>query len=448
MYIYVNILSAKNWYLALYNFILITFLAPNNYLTYSRFSHYNREQCQYVKVHFTKWKIKETDRFSFNMSLELIGYIKTIFDLDLEVILMTIRCLLASSDATYAQRLADGLSKTTPSTGDNLEVSLFTDDLRISEVFGSGGGKFHVAIVDESMTETAVKQIPIVMVLTEDNAKDGIKLDNLPSASYVYKYQQFTGIVRKLIMAQAQKRTFEGKGTSVACAFFSPSGGSGTSTVAAGFAMAAAKAGLRPLYASFEHFNSTEMFFTDTINSTQGFDDIFYIVAEGGGVATAIDVAKAKDATGVTFLKKFAMWTEVDQIQMNDFEIFIDSARAASETDLVVLDLDSSFTPLTDKILQCVDEIYVVTSMDDCSLVKLKALFDNRTTFFKKHLGKVNLILNKMQGEEHKENYGCKSITIIPNINQDFTAAMVASSFDSYLGRLINLSWKQSGVMS
>ncbi|MCL1999417.1 MAG: hypothetical protein FWG65_11700 [Turicibacter sp.] len=324
---------------------------------------------------------------------------------------MIIRTLLASLDTDYIQRLAIGLEKTPTPTGDTLEIVLFTDSGKMTETLKSDGGKFHVALVDETLAEFAVKQVPVVLALTDDNAKDGAKSENL---QYVYKFQQLTTIVRKLIMAQASKRTHEGKGNGVICAFLSIVGGSGASTLSASFALAAARLGLRPLYVSFEHFNTTELFFTDTTNSDEGLDKIFYIVADGGGISTAIDVAKAVDSSGVAFLKKFAAWTEIDQLQLNDLETFIDATRSVKDIDLTILDMDSGLNPLSKKILATADEVFIISDCHEIATHKLRTLYNQNTPAYIKN---ANLIINKNDGKTPiTDDFGTKTKTFIPNI--------------------------------
>ncbi|MCL2016322.1 MAG: hypothetical protein FWG68_08780 [Defluviitaleaceae bacterium] len=331
---------------------------------------------------------------------------------------MTIRCLLASSDKTYIQRLAAGLEKTATPSGDALEIVLFTDSEKMADALKSDSGKFHAAIVDEILAETAAKHVPIILALTDDNAKDGTKDENL---LYVYKYQQISTIVRKLVMAQTSKRTHEGKGNGVICAFFSVAGGSGATTLSVAFALAAVKLGLRPLYVSFEHFNTTELFFRDTAASDQRLDDIFYIVAEGGGVATAIDVAKAVDSTGVAFLKPFATWTEIDQLQPNDIDIFIDATRSVKDSDLTILDMDSGVNPISKKILAAADEIFIITDSHALAHAKLRTLFAQNTPA---HLKNATLIVNKNDGTTPFTDDLTKSKIFVPKVPTPSPAAL------------------------
>jgi len=314
---------------------------------------------------------------------------------------MNIKILLASSDSQYVQRLADIMSRTAVTTGDVIEISLFTDISKLEVYLGTksedeGLKKYHLAIIDESVAEALGKMddISIIHLLTNDVVMDGIHSERWPDYTYIYKYQRVSSIVAKMFMTFSKVRGEERKGNRPVCAFFSPIGGSGSSTLAASLAMAAASEGIKPLFISLEYFNITELFFNDTNNSEQGLYDIFYVIAENGAVASAIDSAKIHDPSGIFFLKKFPIWSEVTHIEPNEIETFIDAARAAFGIDVVILDLGSTFTNFTERALHVADEIFLTSNIESTSQLKLDS-FLAEGSIFKEFVGKTNLIYNK-----------------------------------------------------
>jgi len=354
---------------------------------------------------------------------------------------MIIRVLLASNDAGYITRLRDVMSRTSTATGDSLEIALFTDNDKLLAEITGGRSRFHVALVDEGMSSLVVDWVPVLLLLTENDAIDNMDHDSIPYALWAYKYQRVSTLVSKLIMAQAKKYGYEGRSSAATCAFFSPAGGVGTSTTAASFAMAAAAVGVRPMYVSFEYFNSTECFFKDTYGTEQGLYDIFCTITEEGKVVTSIDTAKAKDVSDVAFIKKFNMWTEAGQITPDEIETFIGSAKAANDVDLLVLDLGSGFASFTDRALECADEVFVVADSSPISRSKLDILFDTKTSSFSGFLNKTNLIYNKADAMTPKETYGCKSLTNIPNY-QGADVGNITLSAERALRGLIKEEWK------
>ena len=358
---------------------------------------------------------------------------------------MNIRILVASNDKEYAIRLAGILERTTPHTGDVFEIALFTDNEKLIETLAdsksSGRVRFDIALIDEEISNLVLGVIPVVLLLTEEDARNGTQYAGNSSAVYVNKYQRVSDIVKNLLLALASLRSDIGIGSGIVCAFYSPIGGSGTSTLAAAFAMELAKSGIKPLYVSFEYFNGSELMFGEDNTVPQGLYDVFYAIADGGGVTATIDAVKTSDSSGVSFLKKFPFWTEVIQRTPDEIQTFINAARSAHEIDIIVLDLGSGFASFTERALQCADEIFVVVGVDPVSDLKLKALFDEETYFFQDFLNKTSLIYNKAPTNPQK-SFGCKTSMHVPH-KLGVTAKDIAASAGEHLRGLVNPAWKQ-----
>jgi len=352
-----------------------------------------------------------------------------------------IRVLLASTDNDYITRLSDAMNRIPPTTGDVLEIALFTDVEKLKEKKEEGKFRFHVALVDENMASLVVGWAPVLMFFTENDALDNLPHSEIPTATVVYRYQRVSDMVNKLLLAQAKKHGYEGRGSGATCAFFSPTGGSGTSTVAVAFAIAAAASGIRPLYVSFEEFNSTGAFFDDSQGLNQGLYEVFVVIAEGGGVSTTVDIVKSDDTSGVSFLKKFGMWTEVSQITPDEIETFISGARSANTVDLVVLDLGSGISSFSDRVFECVDEVFLMTDANFPSSSQLKLdILLNEKSFFSNYIGKTNLVFNK-SANKTSDTYGCKSVINIPNY-KGTTIREIANMVSMNLRGLVREEWK------
>jgi cellulose biosynthesis protein BcsQ len=363
---------------------------------------------------------------------------------------MNIRVLIASSDVRYITRLSDVMSQTPLDTGDVLEVSLFTDGNKLDAHLKEAGKtlKYDIALVDEPFVSGVSKAVSVVLLLTDDSTHDGNTYADYSNVLCVFKYQRVTGIVKKMLLALAKHRKDKGIGDSIACAFYSPQGGCGTSSMAVAFCMAAVRMGVKPLYVSLEYFNGAELFFRRGVDgSGQGLYDVFYIIAKQGGVTSSIDAAKVKDSSGVAFLKKFPMWMEVAQLNPASVEVFINAARAAYEVDIVVLDAGSGFAPFAEKILSCSDEIFIVSGSDEMSEFKLKTFLDKETYFIQEHLNKCNIIYNKVSAAALTESFGCKSVTNVP-VKTGSSVAAIAAAAEEHLKGLINPAWKRKETTS
>ena len=368
---------------------------------------------------------------------------------------MNIRILVASDDTSYLERLKDIMGrKTLYATGDVLETAFFTDMKKLNEwlefkPIRYDRTRYNIALIDESISNNLehLDNIPVIFKLTADSAFDNNSKNEQSNVHKIYKYQRVSTIINKMLLTFSKLRIDEKIGDNTICAFYSPEGGCGTSTVAAAFALAAIHKGIKPLYISFEHFNSTELFFTDTTDTDQGLYDVFSTLAVGGGVSSAIDVAKVQDPSGIFFLKKFPMWTESAQVSPDEIEHFINSARTTYGTDLVILDLGNGYTQFTERALYCVDEAFVVADCSPNGRLKLNIMFDKKVSFVHEHITKTSLIYNKSESMEQDNPYGFKAITSVPVVSAS-TPIHLASSIESYIRKLVNPEWKQMKEMN
>lgn len=367
--------------------------------------------------------------------------------------MMNIRVLLACSDINYIARLSEVLSKTPPDVGNVLEVTLFTNKEKLATALegkkGRSRTRYHVALMDREMAEgfTNPGRIPAVLLLTDDESKNGITPEDELADEYIYKYQRISDIAKHLGKVFVSKhKGYDTKKGGAVCAFFSSAGGVGTSTVAASFAMAAAKAGVRPLYVSFEPFNSTEIFFTDVTPGRQGLKDVF-AYKNDTGMSAAIDLIKSKDASGVSFLRKFSQWGELADVEPGDVERFIDAARYAEEIDLVILDLGCGGIGFTERALGSTDEAFIVTGPHDTALLKLKRLLDKDAFIYNECLDKTHLIYNRASVNDpaidKDEDFGLRSVAYIPTV-KGATPISVAASVTGHVSGLVNPDWKPS----
>jgi cellulose biosynthesis protein BcsQ len=339
---------------------------------------------------------------------------------------MNIDVLLLGRDAGYIKRLADIMKRSQPKNGDTLNVAMFTDveKLRFSLSDQKKGrrAKYHIALIDEDEDVGDIDLSDILVVtLTAESDRNGnsYQFGKETDSLNLYKYQRVSGIVDAFIIEYAKKRDLKKKGSAPVYAFFSAQGGGGTSTVAAAYAVALAKAGIKPLYVSFEFFNLTELFFNDPTGTDKGLYDVFSSIAAGGNALAIIDAIRNNDGRGVAFLKKFTLWNEVAQIAPQEMQAFIDAAQAANGIGAVIIDLGSVYAEFTETVLDNADEIFLVANAQGTWLDKLGSLLNKGASFAKNHEDRVNFIFNRSQGQERYPDFDAKKIVHVRN----FTAA-------------------------
>jgi cellulose biosynthesis protein BcsQ len=377
---------------------------------------------------------------------------------------MNIDVLLVGKDAGYIKRLTDIIKRAKPKTGDTLSTAMFTDIDRLRENLGdkkTKRAKYQIALVDEEADVSGVNfSGMLVVILTEDSDKNNSVLpfdpDGRPSFGaakteeykvlHMYKYQRVSGIVDSLIIEYAKERSHkvnvrqDGSGgiPAIVYAFFSPQGGAGTSTAAAGCALALTRAGIKTLYVSFEYFNSTELFFNDPNGATQGLYEIFSMIADGRNVLATIDAVRNVDPRGVAFLNKFALWTEVPEIKPDEMQDFIEASQSAHGIDAVVIDLGSNYTPFTETVFDAAEEIFVVANCQGLWWNKLEAFLNRDASFARNYEGRVSLIFNKSQGREKYPEFSANKSLYVRSYAGNQPSEIVEGAAAELAGGLIS----------
>jgi MinD-like ATPase involved in chromosome partitioning or flagellar assembly len=288
----------------------------------------------------------------------------------------------------------------------------------MAEKSGGRRGKYHIALIDEDAGTNGIDfGDALVIMMTGESDKNNVDYPVEPGKKvlHLYKYQRVSGIVRAVLVKYATERAIVKKGSAAVYAFYSPQGGAGTSSAAAACALALSRAGIKPLYVSFEVFNSTELFFFDNAGAKQGLSDIFSMIATKENVLATIDAIKNNDSRGVSFLKKFTLWTEVAEIKPDEMKEFIEAAQASYGAKAVVLDLGSAYSRFTDAAFDCADEIFVVADVLGPWQNKLDALFDKNADFAKYYQEKTNIVFNKSAGQESYPDLNAKKTVYVRN---------------------------------
>lgn len=335
---------------------------------------------------------------------------------------MNIRLLLASEDANYTSRLGELLQGDTSQTEDLFEIFSYTEKKTLLDFFQQESKQFEICLVDEPLLETVSERSSLVFVLTEDVLKDCAHYDSeIKNIFYLNKYQRASAILRKMNLEFSKLRTGTEKiGDAKLSVFLSPVGGVGTSTLSAAFALACRQREKTPLHISLERFNSSTAFFNSEAydQGDKGLYTVFEVLlSQKGDVVQTINSAREKDEeTGVFFLRGFPAFSEVLERTEDEIEKFINAARGANDTDMVVIDLGDPITPFAKKVLELADDVYVVGGASQTAQLKLKTLLQDTDGFFDDFLSKTALIYNKTQSEIGTLELGVKKTLRLPRL--------------------------------
>lgn len=122
-------------------------------------------------------------------------------------------------------------------------------------------------------------------------------------------------------------------------AFSSPSGGTGTSTAAAGCAISLAGKGHRVLYLNLQKYGDADAFFT--CDGQFDFSDVIYAVKSNKANRTIkLQSTVKQDATGVSFYSSVKVPLDMLEFNVDDFITLLKELQALGEYDYVIADMD------------------------------------------------------------------------------------------------------------
>ena len=157
-------------------------------------------------------------------------------------------------------------------------------------------------------------------------------------------------------------------------AFCSPSGGVGTSTTAAGCAIALVNAGYRVLYINTEVYGDADNFFS--CDGQFDFSDIIYAVKSNKTNRTMkLQSTVKQDATGVNYYSSVKVPLDMMEMKSSDYVILQNELKKLGCYDYVVMDMDFPKTIADFKFFENCNSIVIVTDESENATAKLnKAL--------------------------------------------------------------------------
>lgn len=218
-------------------------------------------------------------------------------------------------------------------------------------------------------SELKTRNTAIILMLTGDEA-----LPALEGFDSVKKYQHVDSITSDIMRYYASKSEKNyvlncHGGTQVICVY-SPSGGSGKSSIAAGCSVLSAGRGRKTFYLNLEDIPTTGLLFQG--ESNQSFSNvIFYLKGNAVNLQLKLEGAGSIDAkTGVRFFKPPENIREMGELTETDISNLLNALRSSAIYDFVFIDMSSGFSGCNTAVLKNTDAILLVLSPDDLSMLK------------------------------------------------------------------------------
>lgn len=204
-------------------------------------------------------------------------------------------------------------------------------------------------------------------------------------------------------------------------AVFSPAGGSGKSSIAAGCSILCARMGMKTLYLNLESIPSTSLFFKGSAG--RNFSNVIYYLKEkDSNLALKLESSKCVDPESkVHYFQPPDNVLEMMELKPDDIESLISCIRSSAQYDAVFVDMADGLDPCSLSILKACDVIIGISLPGTVSSLKSEALSTAIGILEKKYsmelTGKTITVLNKyvrgsFPGDEEVDAAGSFNICI------------------------------------
>ena len=294
---------------------------------------------------------------------------------------MKIQMLIFTTDKDYSDHLSRILAEKHP---DTFVVSICSVAEKLEELLRVKN--FDVALIDaELINRVDLSNIRLPLILWDGSAHVNSEIKSIK------KYQRITMIISDVLENYSQVApnynpvSDRGRVTVV----FSPSGGSGKTTIALAFSARQSLSGRSALYLSLEPFCSTTAYFGDEGKSiSKVFESLFT-----GNLEMLLQSYAKKDAlTNIMYFREPDNYDDLNELTEEYISKLV-SALSANVDDVVV-DLGSVINDNTKALLDIADRVLLVIDDSGSAKVKFRQFTDQHNTF-EKIRPKTTLVANK-----------------------------------------------------
>lgn len=173
---------------------------------------------------------------------------------------------------------------------------------------------------------------------------DSSDIESLKGQRAICKYQKVEQIYRQIYDIYAEKagtnfELKEGEGSCKMIVFASPSGGAGSSTMAAACARYIAAKGKRVMYLNLEDFGGADTFFVGNNQSSMS-DIIYALKSKSIKLAMKIESCTQTDSSGVAFFPQANHALNMLELENEEVLTLLDEIRKTDNYDYIVIDKD------------------------------------------------------------------------------------------------------------
>lgn len=260
---------------------------------------------------------------------------------------MKIKLAILEKDQNYLNRIVSAFCVKYP---DNLEIYSFTNiDLAISSIETA---HIDVLIANNSF-EIDITSLPKRCGFAY--FVDSADIDTYNSQRAICRFQKSDLIYRQILSIYSETAgnlsgIKLGDDSGKIIVFTSPSGGVGTSTVAAACAVHFSERGKKTLYLNLEKFGSSDTYFSGEGQFDMS-DIIFALKSKKTNLAMKLESCVKQDARGVYFYSRSKVALDMLELNADDIIRLVNEVKIAGSYDYVILDLDFSISKVMRNIL-------------------------------------------------------------------------------------------------
>lgn len=308
---------------------------------------------------------------------------------------MKIRLAILEKDKSYLTRIVTAFSAR---YADKLEIYSFTDYQVAMATLDSA--KIDVLVAND-LFEVDVNALPKRCGFAY--LVDSMGIDTVNNQSAICKFQK-ADLIYKQILSIYSENAGNVSGLKIGnddcriVAFASPSGGAGSSTVAAACARHFAEQGYKVLYLNLEKYGSSESFF----HAEGQFDmsDVIYVLkTKKANLTMKLESCVKQDASGVFFYAPAKIALDMLELGAEEIQRLLSELKLAGSYNYIVLDMEYSQNKDTLSILRQAHNIVVVGDGSQISNTKITRAYTALVTAEQNAdapiAGRMSLVYNK-----------------------------------------------------
>ncbi|MBP3335339.1 MAG: chromosome partitioning protein ParA [Ruminiclostridium sp.] len=288
---------------------------------------------------------------------------------------MKIKLALLDSDLNYLSRIVSAFNTKYP---EKFEIYSFTKyENAMSELESS-----HIdVLVASDYFDVDVSRLPKRCGFAY--FVDSSDIDSINNQRAICKFQKADLIYRQILSIYSENASAVSglKLTDDSCkviAFTSPSGGVGSSVMAASCALHFAAQSKKTLYLNFEKLGSSDLYF----NAEGQFDIsdiIFALKSKNSNLAMKMESCVKQDSRGVYFFSKPKVALDMLELGTDEIIRLVADAKLSGNYSYIILDIDFDMDPGLINILRQTNAVIWTGDGSEISNLKIKSAYDALT---------------------------------------------------------------------